>query len=91
MPSRLTLCRVLRGEREGLRRLRVKVEDPPRRRHMVFMGAAVLADIMRDQPEFWIRWAAGRQGCGGSVGCGEQEQVRLLAALASAAAWCTRC
>lgn len=52
--------RVLKGEREGLRRLKLRVEDPPRRRHMVFTGAAVLADIMRGQPEFWIsrqEWA----------------------------------
>lgn len=56
----LYLDRVLRGEREGLRRLKLRVEDPPRRRHMVFSGAAVLADIMREQDEFWIsraEWA----------------------------------
>lgn len=29
------LCRVLKGDREGLRRLKLRVEDPPRRRHMV--------------------------------------------------------
>lgn len=28
-------CRVLKGQREGLRRLKLRVEDPPRRRHMV--------------------------------------------------------
>ena len=30
------------------------------------MGAAVLADIMRDQPEFWIRWAVGGLRCAGA-------------------------
>jgi actin-related protein 2 len=51
----LSACRVLKGEREGLRRLKLRIEDPPRRRHAVFLGAAVLADIMRDQDEYWIR------------------------------------
>lgn len=31
----LYLDRVLQGQREGLRRLKLRVEDPPRRRHMV--------------------------------------------------------
>ncbi|KAL4418706.1 hypothetical protein ABPG77_004886 [Micractinium sp. CCAP 211/92] len=56
----LYLHRVLRGDKDGLRRLKLRVEDPPRRRHMVFAGAAVLADIMRGQDEFWIgrhEWA----------------------------------
>eukprot|EP00271_Cylindrocystis_brebissonii_P013136 TRINITY_DN32746_c0_g1_i1.p1 TRINITY_DN32746_c0_g1~~TRINITY_DN32746_c0_g1_i1.p1 ORF type:complete len:396 (-),score=78.70 TRINITY_DN32746_c0_g1_i1:554-1741(-) len=61
LPSRLEkdikdlyLRKVLRGNREGLRKLRLRIEDPPRRKHMVFVGAAVLADLMRDKPEFWI-------------------------------------
>jgi len=29
-------------------------EDPPRRKHMVFLGGSVLADIMKDRAEFWI-------------------------------------
>lgn len=33
------MCRVLRGEQDGLRRLKLRVEDPPRRRHMVSMEA----------------------------------------------------
>jgi len=33
--------------------LRVRIEDPPRRKHMVFLGGAVLAGIMREKPEFW--------------------------------------
>eukprot|EP00897_Mesotaenium_endlicherianum_P001146 jgi/Mesen1/11031/ME000098S10429 len=45
---------VLRGNRDGLRKLRLRIEDPPRRKHMVFLGGAVLADIMKDKPEFWI-------------------------------------
>ncbi len=50
-------CRVVRppqGNEEGMKKLKLKIEDPPRRKHMVFLGAAVLADIMKDKPEFWI-------------------------------------
>jgi actin-related protein 2 len=31
-----------------------RIEDPPRRKHMVFLGGSVLADIMKDRPEFWM-------------------------------------
>jgi actin-related protein 2 len=37
-----------------MKKFRLKIEDPPRRKHMVFLGAAVLADIMKDKPEFWV-------------------------------------
>ena len=37
----------------GEKRLKIRIEDPPRRRHMVFLGGAVLADIMRDKDRFW--------------------------------------
>jgi actin-related protein len=30
-------------------KFKVRIEDPPRRKHMVFLGGAVLADIMKDQ------------------------------------------
>lgn len=51
---RLYLTNVLKGNEDGLKRLKLKIEDPPRRKHMVFLGAAVLADIMKDKPEFWV-------------------------------------
>lgn len=35
-------------------KFQLKVEDPPRRKHMVFLGGAVLADIMKDKDSFWI-------------------------------------
>jgi len=41
----------------GLRRsqkFKVRIEDPPRRKHMVFLGGAVLADIMKDRDDFWM-------------------------------------
>ena len=42
------------GNKEGLRRLKLKVEVPPRRKHAVFSGGSVLADIMRASDDFWI-------------------------------------
>ncbi|XVE84191.1 hypothetical protein DITRI_Ditri16bG0150300 [Diplodiscus trichospermus] len=45
---------VLKGNKDGLKKLRLRIEDPPRRKHMVYLGGAVLAGIMKDQPEFWI-------------------------------------
>jgi len=41
-------------------KFKLRIEDPPRRKHMVFLGGSVLADIMKDKDEFWIskqEWA----------------------------------
>jgi len=61
LPSRLEkdikhyyLERVLKGNKEGLAKFRVRIEDPPRRKHMVFLGGAVLAEIMKDKEHFWM-------------------------------------
>jgi actin-related protein 2 len=61
LPSRLEkdikelyLKRVLNGDKSRLAKFKIKIEDPPRRKHMVFLGGAVLADIMKDKPEFWM-------------------------------------
>jgi len=35
-------------------KFKVRIEDPPRRKHMVFLGGAVLADIMKDRDDFWM-------------------------------------
>lgn len=37
-----------------MKKFKINIEDPPRRKHMVFLGGSVLADIMKDKPEFWI-------------------------------------
>lgn len=37
-----------------IQKFKIKIEDPPRRKHMVFLGGAVLADIMKGREEFWI-------------------------------------
>jgi len=67
LPSRLEkemkqlyLERVLKGDKARLDKFKLRIEDPPRRKHMVFLGGSVLADIMKDRPEFWIsrqEWA----------------------------------
>ena len=45
---------ILRGDKARLSKFKLRIEDPPRRKHMVFLGGSVLADIMKDRPEFWI-------------------------------------
>nr|XP_023649025.1 actin-related protein 2 isoform X2 [Paramormyrops kingsleyae] len=61
LPSRLEreikqlyLERVLKGDTEKLSKFKIRIEDPPQRKHMVFMGGAVLANIMKDKESFWI-------------------------------------
>lgn len=61
LPSRLEkemkqlyLDKVLKGDKTKLEKFKLRIEDPPRRKHMVFLGGSVLADIMKDRPEFWI-------------------------------------
>ncbi|KAI9591734.1 actin family [Syncephalis fuscata] len=61
LPSRLEkeikqlyLTRTLDGDIERLKKFKVHIEDPPRRKHMVFLGGAVLADIMKDKDTFWV-------------------------------------
>jgi len=61
LPSRLEkeikqlyLTRTLNGDTSRLDKFKVRIEDPPRRKHMVFLGGAVLADIMKDKEDFWV-------------------------------------
>ncbi|GLJ30075.1 hypothetical protein SUGI_0594720 [Cryptomeria japonica] len=61
LPSRLEdevrlryLNNVLKGNKQGLKKLRLRIEDPPRRKYMVYSGGSVLAGIMKDEPQFWI-------------------------------------
>lgn len=32
----------------------MRIDDSPRRKHMVFIGGAVLADIMKNRQAFWV-------------------------------------
>ncbi|KAE8143295.1 actin family [Aspergillus pseudotamarii] len=61
LPSRLEkelkqlwLTRVLHGDPERLNKFKVRIEDPPRRRHMVFLGGAVLANLIADKEDMWV-------------------------------------
>jgi len=51
---RLYLEKVLKGNVQQLQKFKCRIEDPPRRKHMVFLGGAVLAEIMKDKPAFWM-------------------------------------
>lgn len=62
LPSRLEkelkqlyLQRTLKGDVSRMDKFKIRIEDPPRRRHMVFLGAAVLGEIMKDKTSgFWL-------------------------------------
>ena len=45
---------LVKGNPTSIKKFQLRIEDPPRRKHMVFLGGAVLADIMDKSPEFWI-------------------------------------
>ena len=64
LPSRLEkeikqlyLQKVLKGNKQQLQKFKCRIEDPPRRKHMVFLGGAVLAEIMKDKDHFWMNKA----------------------------------
>lgn len=40
-----------------VQKFKIRIEDPPRRKHMVFLGGAVLANIMKDKNSFWLSLA----------------------------------
>ncbi|KAG7201133.1 hypothetical protein KM043_003924 [Ampulex compressa] len=61
LPSRLEreikqlyLQRVLKNDTSKLNKFKIKIEDSPRRKDMVFMGGAVLAEITKDRDSIWI-------------------------------------
>ncbi|XP_076221138.1 actin-related protein 2 isoform X3 [Nomia melanderi] len=61
LPSRLEreikqlyLQRVLKNDTSKLNKFKIKIEDSPRRKDMVFMGGAVLAEITKDRDAVWI-------------------------------------
>ncbi|KAA8906204.1 hypothetical protein DIURU_001146 [Diutina rugosa] len=61
LPSRLEkelkqlyLTRVLGNDASKLKNIKLRIEDPPKRRHMVFIGGAVLANIMKDKNHLWV-------------------------------------
>jgi len=52
--KKLYLNKVLKGNTAQLAKFKCRIEDPPRRKHMVFLGGAVLAEIMKDKDHFWM-------------------------------------
>ncbi|KAH7874950.1 uncharacterized protein C8R40DRAFT_1190930 [Lentinula edodes] len=44
--KQLYLTCILNGDPSRLNKFKIRIEDPPRRKHMVFLSRAVLADIM---------------------------------------------
>lgn len=61
LPSRLEkelkqlwFTRVLHNYPTRMDKFKVRIEDPPRRKHMVFIGGAVLANIMADKDHMWL-------------------------------------
>src|SRR5437762_9820258 len=61
LPSRLEkelkqlwLTKVLHNDPTRLNQFKVRIEDPPRRRHMVFLGGAVLANVMKDHGNMYL-------------------------------------
>ncbi|XP_058791983.1 actin-related protein 2 isoform X3 [Phymastichus coffea] len=61
LPSRLEreikqlyLQRVLKNDITKLNKFKIKIEDSPRRKDMVFIGGAVLAEITKNRDNFWI-------------------------------------
>lgn len=60
LPTRLekevrdSFSTLVKHDQAAMKKFKLKIEDPPRRKHMVFLGGSVLADIMKDRAEFWI-------------------------------------
>jgi actin-related protein 2 len=47
--------KVLKGDKDNYRKFKIRIEAPPRRRHLVFTGGAVFAQLMRDRDaDYWI-------------------------------------
>ncbi|KAJ2791731.1 Arp2/3 complex subunit, actin nucleation center [Coemansia guatemalensis] len=61
LPSRLEketkqlyLQNVLNGDVSRLDKFKLHIDDPPNRRHMVFLGGAVLADVLKGNDAAWV-------------------------------------
>lgn len=61
----LYLDRILKGDSNRMK-MKIRIEDPPKRKHMVFQGGAVMADLMNGNDAFWIsraQWAEEGPAC----------------------------
>ncbi|KAI6654578.1 Actin-related protein 2-B [Oopsacas minuta] len=52
--KQLYLERTLKGDTSNIGKFKVRIEDPPRRKHLVFLGGAVLGEILASRPESWM-------------------------------------
>lgn len=37
-----------------VQKFKIRIEDPPSRKDMVFVGGAVLANVSKDRDDFWM-------------------------------------
>ena len=52
--KQLYIEQVLGGDIEKLNNFKLRIENPPSRKNVVFIGGAVLADVMKDKEYFWM-------------------------------------
>lgn len=52
--ERLYSEKILKGQPDRALKSIIQIEAPPRRKHFVFLGGAVYANIMKDQQSVWI-------------------------------------
>ncbi|KAJ3567116.1 hypothetical protein NP233_g6577 [Leucocoprinus birnbaumii] len=52
--KQLYLTRILKGDVSRLNKSTIRIEDPPRRKNLVFCGGAILAEIMGNHEDFWV-------------------------------------
>mmetsp|Transcript_8173 Transcript_8173/g.10010 ORF Transcript_8173/g.10010 Transcript_8173/m.10010 type:complete len:405 (-) Transcript_8173:30-1244(-) len=45
---------VLKGDANRMKKLKIGIEDPPFRTHLVFLGASVLGNLMKEKDSFWM-------------------------------------
>lgn len=56
------LTEKLNGDLARMARCPIRVKEPQRRQHMVYMGGAILAELSQDQPERWLLRSAYEEG-----------------------------
>lgn len=57
----LVLKNILKGNEKKLKEYKIKVEDPPNRRYLVYLGATVLANLSKEKSNQWISKAEFKQ------------------------------
>lgn len=49
-----TLKQLLKQRNFFFQKFKIRIEDPPRRKDMVFIGGAVIAEVAKDRDNFWM-------------------------------------